>query len=57
MAARKQTPPVVRLWVGDRPIEELTPEEREDWERRAVERMGRALSDYFSSHIEEYKKI
>lgn len=43
-----------RIFVGERPIEELSNQEREEFSERVVERMGRALNDYFSCHPEEY---
>ena len=45
-----------QIFVGDRPIEELTPQEREEFACRTAERMGNAFNDYFSCHPEEYKK-
>lgn len=47
----------IRIFVGDRPIEELSPEDREAFQERTVQRMGDALNDYFSQHPEEYKKV
>jgi len=46
-----------RIYVGGRPLEELTAEERAAFGDRAAERMGRALNDYFSRHIDEYAAI
>lgn len=53
----KTKTPTVSLFVGGRPIEELPADERKEWERRAVERMGQSLNNYFSHHVEEYQRI
>lgn len=45
------------IYVGDRPIEELAPEEREEFAQRVVDRLGNAFNIWFSTHPEEYKKI
>lgn len=50
----KNKPLKFRIFVGDRPIEELTEEEREIFSNKVVERMGNALNDYFSAHPEDY---
>ena len=46
-----------RIFIGDRPYEELTAEERTAFSRQAVKRMGDALQDYYSRHPEEYKNL
>lgn len=45
-----------RIFVGDRPLEDLSPQERAEFSRRTAERMGNALNDYFSCHPQEYIK-
>ena len=50
-------------WVPDatgcwRSVEDdLTPEERAEFGRQLVQRMGRALNDHFSAHPEEYERL
>lgn len=39
------------------PLESLTEEELEAWRERAAERIGNALSDYYSQHMDEYIKL
>lgn len=46
-----------RIFVGNRPIEDLNQEELEAFKNRVVNRMGNAMNDYFSCHPEEYKKV
>ena len=43
-----------RVFVGDRPLEDLTPEEQAAFRRRTVERMGGVLNAYFSLHPDAY---
>lgn len=45
------------IYIGDTPIEKLKPEERENFSRNAVKRMGNALNSYFSQHIDEYQTV
>lgn len=40
-----------------RPLDDLTKEEKETWLDRVAERLSRAMSDYYSCHIDEYDKI
>jgi len=47
----------IRIFIGEKPLHELTQEEYEDFQRRTAERIGNTLNDYFSAHIEEYQKI
>lgn len=54
MAAREIQ---IRIFVGDRPFNELTEGERESFRRRCVQRMGETLNGYFGAHPEEYAKI
>lgn len=42
---------------GYREYNDLTDAGKESFGRRCAERMGAALNDYFSQHIEEYKKL
>lgn len=54
----KQVKPLAfRIFVGDRPWEDMSPQEREEYGTQAAERMGTALNDYFSCHIDEYQKV
>lgn len=41
----------------DIPFEDMTTEEHERWEKRASERLSRAMSDYVAQHPEEYHLI
>lgn len=54
---RPVKPLAYRIFVGDRPWEEMSKQEKEEYGTRAAERMGRALNDYFSCHIDEYQKV
>lgn len=45
------------IYVGDRPLEELKPEEREEFTQSVVDRLGNVFNTWFSTHPEEYKKI
>ena len=47
----------IRIFVGERPIEDLTKEEFAEFQKRTVECMGNTLNDYFTLHPEEYGKI
>ena len=53
----KQQYTIGRVFVGDRPIETLTPQELEAFRRRTVQRMGDSLNSHFSRHPEEYARI
>ena len=55
MAKREYT--LGRVFVGDKPIEELTPEEHAAFQRRVVERMGEVLNNYFSHNPEVYVRV
>lgn len=46
-----------RIFVGERPWEELTEEEREAFREKCADRMGRALNDYYTQHPEAYQRI
>lgn len=39
------------------PMEDLTPEQREAWHARCRERLSQRMSDYYTQHPEEYKRI
>lgn len=54
---RKQQILKYEIFVGERPLEELTPQEREDFVNRTVERMGNALNNYYSCHPQEWVKL
>ena len=53
----KQHYTIGKVFVGDKPIETLTPQEREAFRRRTVKRMGDSLNAHFSRHPEEYARI
>ena len=55
--ARKSKPIGYRIFVGDRPLEDLTPEERDAFSDSVVERMGKAFNDYFSVNPDVYQKF
>lgn len=55
--ARQQQYTLGRVFVGDRPIEDLTPEEQAAFQRRTVERMGAVFNDYFSRHPDVYVRV
>lgn len=57
MAKREVKPLPFRIFVGGRPYEDLTQEERSEFSRKIVDRMGRTLNDYYNRHPEEYKKL
>lgn len=42
---------------GYRPLESLSPQEREEFSKKIVNRMGRVFEDYFSRHPEVYAKF
>lgn len=52
--AKKQEILDFEIFVGDRPLDDLTPQEREDFANRVVERMGNALNNYYSCHPQEW---
>ena len=43
----------VTLFIGDKQIDKLTPEQSE----RMAERLSQVMSRYYSSHMEEYGRI
>lgn len=55
--ARKPKVLDFKIFVDGRPYEDLTPQEREEFGRHAAQKMGESFNNYFSTHIEEYKKI
>ncbi len=56
MAKRSDILPY-RIFVGGRPWEELTPEEKDAFGQKVADRMGRVFNDYFSQHPEVYQKF
>lgn len=44
-----------RIFIGEKPIEELTEEEREKFANDAAERLGRVLNELLTE--EEFEKI
>lgn len=55
--AKKQNILPYHIFVGDRPWEAMTQEEKESFGQEAAQRMGRELNDYFSQNPEAYKKF
>lgn len=43
----------VTLFIGDKQIEELTPEQSE----RLAKRLSKTMSSYYSAHPSEYQKL
>ena len=43
----------VTLFIGDKQIEELTPEQSE----RMAKRLSKTMSSYYSAHPSEYQKL
>ena len=41
------------IFVGGQPVEQLTPEQID----RMAERIGEAMSTYYTAHPDEYRKI
>ena len=46
-----------RIFVGNRPLEDLSPAERKEFAKRCAERMGTVLNEHFGQHPEEYEKV
>lgn len=46
-----------RIFVGNRPIEELSGTERKQFAERCADQIGQALNDYFGQHPEEYERM
>ena len=53
----KQEYTLGRVFVGDRLLEDLTPEERTAFQRRTVQRMGDSFNNYFSLHPDVYIRV
>ena len=53
LAKGKKKPLTVTFFIGDKQIEKLTDEQCE----RMAAKVGKAMSVYYTSHIEEYKRI
>lgn len=51
--ARKEKPLTCTFFVGGKPIDRLTPEQLD----RMAERLGEAMSTYYTAHPDEYRKI
>lgn len=45
------------IFVGERPWEDFSPEEKTAYANEMIQRMGRAMNDYFSLHPESYAKF
>lgn len=45
------------IFVGDRPWDDFSPEEKEAYAKKMVCRMGEAMERYFSQHPEVYAKF
>lgn len=55
--ARKCNDIKIRIFVGDRPLEELTPEEKSEYGKKAAQRMGEVFNRYFNEHPEVLEKL
>ena len=45
------------IYVGNRRWDDFSPEEKDAYARKMIDRMGRAMNDYFSQHPEVYAKF
>lgn len=57
MARKKQGILPYTIYVGDRPWTDFSPEEKEAYAKKMIDRMGRAMNDYFSQHPEVYARF
>ena len=59
--AKRQPLTVVGFLVmpdgSTKPIEDLTAEERERWDRERTERLKRVMTDYYKQHLDEFAKL
>ena len=39
------------------PFDELTPEQREAWQKRAAARLGETMGDYYTQRPEEFARL
>lgn len=46
-----------RIFVGNRPIEELSRAERKQFVEQCADQMGQKLNDYFGQHPEVYERM
>lgn len=46
-----------RIFVGDRPIEDLSENDLRAFKQRTAERMVNALNDFFTQRPEEFKRV
>lgn len=53
MMAKRQKELTWTFHVGGKQVDELTPKQLD----RMAERLSRAMSDYYTAHHEEYKKL
>lgn len=40
-----------------RSVEDLTPEEKTEWQRRMLRRLSEDMSDYYTQHPEQYARL
>jgi hypothetical protein len=40
-----------------RSVEDLTPEEKTEWQRRMLRRLSEDMSDYYTQHPAEYARL
>lgn len=40
-----------------RTVEDLTPEEKSEWQRRMLRRLSEDMSDYYTQHPAEYARL
>lgn len=55
--SRKGNEIKIRIFIGDRPLEELTPEEKSEYGKKAAQRMGEVFNRYFNEHPEVLEKL
>ena len=59
MAGRKELSVVCYLIIDCQtiPVDELTEEQRRRWKESACRRSAERMSDYYTQHPDEYKKL
>ena len=53
LAKDKKKELTVTLFVGGKQVDTLTPEQRE----RMAQRLSKTMSNFYTAHVDEYKKI
>lgn len=57
MGRRKDEILPYKIFVGNRPWDDFSPEEKDAYANKMVRRMGEAMERYFGQHPEEYAKF